>query len=123
MQLELDAVPSAIRHGRHWVVEQARAGGATHETARVVELLTSELVTNAVKYGPPDGTITVRVGRRSDCFHVVVSDQGTGVPVARRPGPTEAGGRGLKLVETLAEDWGVQVHARSGKSVWFRVPL
>ena len=123
MQLHLDAVPSAIRRGRRWAVEQARAGGADEEATRVVELLTSELVTNAVKYGPKDGAILVSVGCRAAAVDVAVHDEGDDVPVQRRPGPTAVGGRGLRLVDQLADEWGVRVGPRRGKSVWFRIAL
>lgn len=123
VELQLQARPGSIREGRHWVVEQVRAGGADRDATSVVELLTSELVTNAVKYGPPGGTITVKVGRQGRSIDVQVVDEGKEAPVPRWPGPTEPGGRGLGLVESLADDWGVQMLPRDGKSVWFRVAV
>ena len=123
MELELVAHPASIRDGRHWAVERARDAGADGDTTRVVELLTSELVTNAVKYGPAGGRIVVRTVCRDDLFDVAVSDDSHVAPVTRDPRPSEPGGRGLRLVAQLSCDWGVRLHRGNGKSVWFRLRL
>jgi anti-sigma regulatory factor (Ser/Thr protein kinase) len=122
VQLDLDARPSSVRTARRRVVEHLRAHGASAEATRIVELLTSELVTNAVKYGPPDGVIRVEANAERGRLALVVSDDSPDAPVARVPDPGEPGGRGVELVRTLASEWGVTVHRGNGKSVWVRVP-
>ena len=123
MDLQLAASRDAIPAGRRWITQCLREHGAPERTCSTVALLTSELVTNAVKYGPGDGEILLSVGCRAAHLDVAVRDESDDVPVERRAGPTAVGGRGLRLVDQLADDWGVQVHPRHGKSVWFRIGL
>lgn len=90
-------------------------------TRDVVELLTSELVTNAVRHGASDPHESILFSaRRSDgCVHVEVCDEGL-TEFNAQPGGTalmEPGGNGLVLVEALASRWGV-VDGHP-KCVWF----
>ena len=121
MELRLEAVSQSIRRARSWVRNRIQAAGASAETVRTAELLTSELVTNAVKYGPADGRITVTTQEGHGVLGVTVSDDSHCPPVIRDPHPTDVGGRGIRMVDTLANDWGVHMHQGDGKSVWFRL--
>lgn len=85
--------------------------------AEVAALLTSELVTNAVRHGTPP--ILLRVDCGHDSVTVVVSDCGGGIPLAPSPSLERPGGRGLELVHQLAQQWGVTPLDGSGKEVWF----
>lgn len=58
-------------------------------------------------------------GRR---LRSVVADGSRRVPVPRRTEANDPTGRGLQLVEVLAEEWGVETTA-GGKAVWFEVDL
>jgi anti-sigma regulatory factor (Ser/Thr protein kinase) len=84
-----------------------------------VKLLVSELITNSVKYGG-DGEVHLQM--RSDHgghIRVEVVDQGSGfIPVPRDRPPTEVGGWGLHLVETLTDRWGVH---EGSTHVWFEI--
>jgi anti-sigma regulatory factor (Ser/Thr protein kinase) len=84
------------------------------------ELLLSELVSNAVKYG--DGDIGVSFERDDGRFRTEVVDQGHGLIAALR-GRSDAqtpGGWGLPLVQTLSDRWG----AHEGSThVWFEFAL
>jgi anti-sigma regulatory factor (Ser/Thr protein kinase) len=85
------------------------------------ELLLSELVSNAVKYGDGD-TVRVQFDREDDCFRAEVVDQGSGfVPLIRaREDADTPGGWGLPLVDTLSDRWG----AHEGSThVWFELRL
>jgi anti-sigma regulatory factor (Ser/Thr protein kinase) len=84
-----------------------------------VMLLVSELVTNSVKYGA-DGALRLQIeAPEPRRLRVEVVNQGKSFePVARDRPITDAGGWGLHLVETLADDWGV--HAGS-THVWFEI--
>lgn len=119
MELRLEAVTQSIRRARAWV--RHRAGAAPADTVSTAELLTSELVTNAVKYGPPDGSITVRAESASGVLAVSVTDESHRRPVVRVPEPSAVGGRGMQMVDVLSSDWGVRLHPGDGKSVWFRL--
>jgi anti-sigma regulatory factor (Ser/Thr protein kinase) len=83
-------------------------------------LLASELVSNAVLHARTD--LAVRCLLHERCVRVEVYDGNT-----RRPAPAEApvdatSGRGLGLVQSLADDWGVE-GTPDGKLIWFEVPI
>jgi anti-sigma regulatory factor (Ser/Thr protein kinase) len=78
-------------------------------------LMVSELVTNAVRHGI--GTIRLRIDLEPDALRFEVSDQGN-VALAPSPTPGAHGGWGLRIVERLADDWGV---LDGSTKVWFRL--
>lgn len=83
-------------------------------------LLVSELVTNAVCHGlvlDHEFEVAVTVLADGDCF-IEVSDESPSSPELREAGPLEEGGRGLRLLDALAEAWGVWQRGRHGKTVW-----
>ncbi|WP_327374364.1 PAS domain-containing SpoIIE family protein phosphatase/ATP-binding protein [Streptomyces sp. NBC_01216] len=84
-----------------------------------VELLVSELVTNALRYG--EGEIRLRL-LRDRTLVCEVWDAGLVQPRRRRARDTDEGGRGLQLVGLLSETWGSRRTPR-GKTVWFELPL
>jgi len=89
------------------------------EMSEIAELLTSELVTNALVHTDRDAEFTATV--EPDGLHVEVRDFTERRPVVRAPGAEEGtNGRGLVLVQSLADAWGVRPHAE-GKSVWFQL--
>ncbi|MFK4108408.1 ATP-binding protein [Streptomyces sp. NPDC002176] len=111
---DLAAVPEARRELRallrHWD-RPDRTG--------VAELLTSELVTNALVHTDDDAILTAVVSPRG--LRVEVRDFVARGPLMRTPEPDEdTNGRGLILVQSLADAWGVRAHA-VGKSVWFEL--
>jgi len=117
-RLELRAEPSAARRTRSWLREQVPVLSA--QARQTLELLTTELVTNAVRHGGEP--IEVRLRRAADVLRVSVSDGGPGIPKVQHVPPTATGGRGVALVDTLAHRWGSEA-AGTGKTVWFEVPL
>ena len=121
--LHLAAEDHAVNEGRRWVCDQVRAMGASDDAMAVIELLASELLTNAVKYGPRTGSITVLAERHGHLVDIAITDDGDEVPVLRAPGPEDLGGRGLLLVEALADQWGVELLGTRGKAVWFHLTL
>lgn len=101
-----------------------------------VELVVSELVTNAVRASTgPDGlpkydekTGLPRVGLRlsSDRTHlrIEVWDQDPHIPVSKAASPDDESGRGLMLVEALSERWGCDTTpGQSSKVVWAELPV
>ena len=85
------------------------------------ELLVSELVSNAVKYGG-DGDVAVHFERDDGRFRTEVVDQGDGLVFSRRDRADlrTPGGWGLPLVETLSDRWGAH---RGSTHVWFEIAL
>ena len=80
-----------------------------------VELVVSELVTNAVRAGSP--TVNVSSSLERTRIVVRVSDQAVGWPEERDAAVDDPGGRGLPLVSALSASWGVRL-VETGKIVW-----
>ena len=121
--LRLDPRPDSVAAGRRWTRGHAAAVGASADHLEVIELLTSELVANAVVHGPRDGRITVGAARRGDTVKVTVADRSDRAPMVRRPGPHDLGGRGLVLLASMSTAWGFDLHPGNGKDVWFELSL
>ena len=83
-------------------------------------LLTSELVSNAIRHS--GGLITLVALSRDGSLTVNVRDAGDGddKPIAMLPTPTAESGRGLFVVDAVASEWGTTPHP-DGTSVWFRL--
>jgi anti-sigma regulatory factor (Ser/Thr protein kinase) len=108
-----DEVPTARRF-----VREALNG---HPSAFDAELLTCELVTNAVQHAADAGWVTVAVTRRGAVVHVDVIDDGRGgLPHWRSATGQDEGGRGFQLVNEIAQRWGF-LRERAGTCVWFEL--
>ncbi|MEU1328351.1 ATP-binding protein [Streptomyces sp. NPDC005865] len=111
---DLRAVSEVRKALRDFLRPWGRPGRA--ETA---ELLTSELVTNALVHTDHDAFVTATVGPRG--LRVEVRDFAGSRPEPRVPdADSGTNGRGLVLVQALADAWGVRVHG-VGKVVWFEL--
>ncbi|MFB9462633.1 ATP-binding protein [Streptomyces cinereospinus] len=111
---DLRAVPEARRELRDLLRHWGQPG-----RAEIAELLTSELVTNAIVHTDDDAVLTATVGPQG--LRVEVRDFVPGRPRRRVAHSDEdTHGRGLVLVESLADAWGVRPH-EVGKSVWFEL--
>ncbi len=111
------ATPQSVRHARS-DLRTALAAEVGDNTLDVVELLTTELVINSIEHAGTKATVTAEVHR--DKVRVAVSDNGPGTPQRRDPSSAEESGRGLSIVDSLAQSWGVD-QTESGKTVWFEV--
>lgn len=89
------------------------------EALIALELIVSELVTNAVQHG--EGEITLSLAPTADGIRVGVHDHGDGRPEPRPTDARSTRGRGLQLVEILSAVWGVAPTGDSGKTVWAQV--
>ncbi|MGW2180844.1 SpoIIE family protein phosphatase [Streptomyces sp. NPDC001732] len=105
--------PAAVA-GVRKKVAQWLADRGLYEEAFTTELILSELVTNAVRYG--EGPIEVRLlyDRNLICE---VSDTSSTAPHLRYAATTDEGGRGLFLVAQFAERWGTR-YTETGKVIW-----
>ncbi|MEU6888063.1 SpoIIE family protein phosphatase [Streptomyces viridosporus] len=102
--------------------EHARAqllGWDLEPLVDTTELLVSELVTNALRYGEGEIRLRLLLDRTLVCE---VWDAGLVQPRRRRARDTDEGGRGLQLVGLLSAAWGSRRTPR-GKTVWFELPL
>jgi len=116
-----DGGPAAAARARQ-VLREALGDGDLDRLADTATLLVSELVTNALRHGggPRELLVDVHAGG----VHVSVSDSSPVPPLQRDQGATldvlPETGRGLLLVEALADDWG-WAQEPLGKRVWFRL--
>jgi anti-sigma regulatory factor (Ser/Thr protein kinase) len=85
------------------------------ETVDAVELMTSELATNAVKHAHSAFELTIHTQGQ---IRVEVHDASQGKPTLMHPEPAQASGRGLMIVEAMSDAWGV-IPSPGGKTVWF----
>ncbi|MFF7372762.1 SpoIIE family protein phosphatase [Streptomyces tricolor] len=111
---QLDDKPTVVSLARRYATEQLTVWGLD-EAAFTTELMVSELVTNAIRYGRPP--IRLRLIHRGNTLISEVYDSSGTTPHMRRARIFDEGGRGLLLVAQLAERWGTR-HDRVGKTVW-----
>ncbi len=117
--IDLVGKPECVREARAFVRERL---GDQHPALDDVELLVSELVTNSVRHSHSrdGGTITVVLARIPDGVHAMVIDDGSDTVPTIRTDPAGEGGRGMFLVDQLAQRWGTKNDA-AGRSVWFEI--
>jgi CheY-like chemotaxis protein/anti-sigma regulatory factor (Ser/Thr protein kinase) len=90
-----------------------------HRTDRdLIELIVSELVTNAVTHARSSADVAVIL--RADAIRIEVGDANEVHPTPQQSPPDATSGRGLDLVERVAAAWGVMARA-GGKVVWFEI--
>ncbi|MFF4803180.1 SpoIIE family protein phosphatase [Streptomyces sp. NPDC001351] len=105
--------PERVAAARQAATEQLTAWGLD-EAAFVTELVVSELVTNAIRYGAPPVQLRLIRDRSLICE---VSDGSSTSPHLRRAHAFDEGGRGLLLVAQLTQRWGSRQTGR-GKTIW-----
>lgn len=117
---ELPAVPSAVAAARAIVDDVIN--GLSLPVRDDAALLVSELMSNAVRHGGATAILTVTLGE--GYVTVELHDDGAGRPQmpSGAMDPSVASGRGLRILERVAAQWGVQDDREgSGKTVWFRL--
>ncbi|MFI9152112.1 SpoIIE family protein phosphatase [Streptomyces sp. NPDC053367] len=108
-----DSAPGRARR----LARSALARWELEELTDSVELLVSEVVTNAVRYA--SRPVTLRL-LRTDVLRCEVGDDVPQLPRLRQARATDEGGRGLYLVNKLARRWGA-TRLSTGKVVWFEL--
>jgi anti-sigma regulatory factor (Ser/Thr protein kinase) len=108
---------------RHELSADLALRGIDPDSIDMVVLVASELVGNAVRHTPTaDGGLVVDWTIDGGGVTVQVADPSPAAPAPRDPADTEPGGRGLRIVQALADDWGVRP-TDGGKRVWAHVPV
>ncbi|MFI9306870.1 SpoIIE family protein phosphatase [Streptomyces triculaminicus] len=115
---ELPADPAVVAAARADITRQLTEWGL-EELGFTTELITSELITNAIRHA--SGPIGVRL-LRDRALICEVSDTSSTAPHLRYAAAEDEGGRGLFLVAQLAERWGTRYTAE-GKVIWAEQPL
>ena len=128
-ELVLAFALGSVSEARHWAAARCveltgdvgpNAGASSGDDVltdlqRQVELVTTELVANAVEHGSPPLRIVLE--RRGDVLQLRVADGNPVEPVHRNSRPDATSGRGIALVDHLSERWGVE-RTGDGKVVW-----
>lgn len=105
--------PCNVRRARGLTSTALAAWGAS-ELTDTAELLVSELVTNAVRYGR--GAIAITLALTDTALQISVADFGCGLPQPREASDEDSHGRGLAIVSALCEQWTVTTRL-TGKTV------
>ncbi len=109
--------PESVPAARRFATSALR--DVSVDTLEAVELMVSELATNCIRH--TDSGFELTITRAGGDIRVEATDQAGGRPEMRSPKPTDPSGRGLKIVDTLSAEWGVDQGAAAGKTVWFTV--
>ena len=114
----LPPAPDSVRRARRAARESCADLDAS--TSADVELIVSELATNAVMHAHTP--FHLEIDRDEFSVRIEVVDGNDDVPV---PGESTdpTGGRGLEVVDRLATEWGAVLVPRGGKHVWARLDL
>ena len=112
--------PQAVPQVRRSIVEDLQSLGIAPAIVDEAEIVVSELLSNAIRHARPlpEGIVRVRWRTRSGVVEVEVSDGGG--PSTPRPAPPalwSTAGRGLRIVRSLAHEWGV-TEDKGGRTVW-----
>ena len=113
----------SVAVGRHWVVRTTAERGVGGMANQVLELLSSELLSNAVLHGAGGHAIGVEVKHTTAAVRVAVSDNGDHTPVVLDQDLAAVNGRGMAIVEAMSSRWGIEPRDEGGKTVWFELDL
>ncbi|WP_161343856.1 SpoIIE family protein phosphatase [Streptomyces sp. SID5606] len=116
---DIPADPSLVAPVRKQVLDQLSTWGLL-DASFTAELVVSELVTNAIRYGAPP--IRLRLIHDAATLICEVSDTSHTAPHLRRARTWDEGGRGLLLVAQLTQRWGSR-HTAEGKTIWAELGL
>ena len=116
--LEILLPPDPQAPGRARRFARDVLAGRSEDLIDLVELLVSEVVTNAVLHARSE--IHLALTWRGDAFRVEVADHSPLLPAQRHFSELATTGRGIQLVEEIADSWGM-VPSNGGKVVWFEL--
>lgn len=113
--------PESTRAARRFVLHAI--GPAASDLQDTIAVMTGELVMNAVQHARTEFRVTVELTGAT--LRVEVTDSGGGHPAAEpMPPPGSRRGRGLAIVDGLADEWGVIPSPHGpGKDIWFQIAM
>jgi len=111
--------PTSVGAARRFVRDVLMSRQVPAVVVETVELLTSEVVTNAIIHGRSGPQLAVEVD--GGVVRVAVRDLSPEMPVRRLAQADDVSGRGVVIVEKLASAWGVDRERGGAKRVWFEV--
>lgn len=118
--VRLPHVLYAVRDARRIIVSDLSRRGVEPVVIEESEAVVSELVANSVRHARPlsDGCVRIRWKVKGGAVEVEVRDGGSeNTPRPARPSVWSVRGRGLRIVRSMAHEWGVQ-EERNGRTVW-----
>jgi anti-sigma regulatory factor (Ser/Thr protein kinase) len=116
--ITLSASPTSAALARQFT--RRALGDYESETVDTVQLLVSELSTNALRQGGSLPGLEIEMDLDRGSIRVTVSDNSPAAPLIRAGNAYAEGGRGMQLVEALSQSWG-WAPMSDGKCVWFIV--
>jgi anti-sigma regulatory factor (Ser/Thr protein kinase) len=125
LELVLPAEPATVGRARRALAAFLDGRGIPDEAASDACLLTSELVTNAISHGSREGDdVRVRAEHAQTRLRIEVDDAARAptVPEALSQDPERTHGRGLGLLDRLADRWGERI-VGGRNEVWFELEL
>ncbi|MFI6340189.1 ATP-binding protein [Streptomyces sp. NPDC050535] len=127
LRTTVPAHPSRASGVRTMVAEYLMRLRLPRECVDNAVLATGELFSNAIRHGSPGAAdaITVTIEYTQRDLRVTVSDRSSALPCPRTADRAEESGRGLAIVDALADEWGIAPPepGTTGKRVWFTLEL
>lgn len=120
MHKSFRAAAGSLREARHFVTEHLENTGCCTESVEDATLLASEVATNAVQHATTQ-EFTLDVDVFDETIHVRIGDDDARQPTSRQCAADAESGRGLLLLDKIADRWGVRAQL-TGKAVWFELP-
>lgn len=119
-RIDLPPVTASVPLARHLTVDVLRVWGASHDLDDAA-LLVSELVSNVVDHARTEASLALELDLSGEWLRIAIADGSAVRPVVRALRHDEQPrGRGLQLVEAIADRWGAEDHL-DGKRVWFEL--
>jgi anti-sigma regulatory factor (Ser/Thr protein kinase) len=117
--IDLPPSPISVPTARHLVDELLRAWHVPHDRQDAA-LLVTELVSNVVDHAGSTANFTLELTLSDAWLRVSVADGSAIQPIVREMSQDRPRGRGMIMVQAIADRWGSEEH-RGGKRVWFEL--
>jgi anti-sigma regulatory factor (Ser/Thr protein kinase) len=117
--IDLPPTAGSVPVSRHLVLELLRAWDVPHDREDAA-LLVTELVSNVVDHVGGEAVLTLEVGVSEDWLRIAVVDGSSVRPVVHELSLDRPRGRGMRMVQAIADRWGAEDH-RGGKRVWLEL--
>ena len=118
-RLDLRPVVASVPLARHVTLDLLRGWRSVHDLDDAA-LLVSELVSNVVDHVRDESVLTLELCLAEGWLRISVADGSSIRPVVRELNQDRPRGRGLQLVEAIADRWGAEDH-HGGKRIWFEL--
>lgn len=119
--IELPPAETTVWSVRRLVAETLQLWGwSTSDRCKDAIMLASEIVTNAVEHAGSETSLVLELAQSGRWLRVSLADNSSVRPMVQEMDHRRRRGRGMQLVENIAQRWGVD-HLPDGKRVWFEM--